>query len=407
MTEALYKGRIVVTGAGVVSAVGVGKAETLESLRAGRSGLSAVKYLETDRKEFPVGEVKLTDSAMVSMLGIDPSVPVTRTILLGAIALKEALEEAGLKELSRVPLINGTTVGGMDRSERYYRDFISDRPDHSEYIALHDCGTTTDKIGAFAVSGKQGKLPFAYATTISTACSSAANALILGADIIRSGAAEAVVAGGAECLSSFHLNGFDTLMIVDRQQCRPFDATRAGLNLGEGAAFLVIESEESAIRRGAKVLAVLSGCGNACDAFHQTATSADGEGPYLAMKQALDEAGLNPSDIDFISAHGTGTPNNDSSESAAICRIFGDEVPPVASFKSYTGHTTSASGSIEAVFALLQLQQDLISVSLGFSQADPECLTPYSGGPHRELRHILSNAFGFGGNDSSIILTRV
>lgn len=407
MTEAPYKGRIVVTGAGVVSAIGVGKAETLESLRAGRSGLGEVSYLDTNRREFPVGEVKLSDAEMLSRLGVDPSVPITRTILLGALALKEALEEAGLKELSRIPFINGTTVGGMDRSERYYRDFISDRPDHSEYIALHDCGTTTDKIGSFAVSGKPGKLPFAYATTISTACSSAANALILGADIIRSGAAEAVVAGGAECLSSFHLNGFDTLMIVDRQQCRPFDATRAGLNLGEGAAFLVIESEESALRRGAKVLAVLSGCGNACDAFHQTATSPDGEGPFLAMKQALEEAGLKPEDVDFVSAHGTGTPNNDSSESAAIRRIFGAEVPPVASFKSYTGHTTSASGSIEAVIALLQLQEDLIPVSLGFSQTDPECVIPYTGGPHRALRHILSNAFGFGGNDSSLVLSRV
>ena len=155
------------------------------------------------------------------------------------------------------------------------------------------------------------------------------------------------------------------------------------------------------------MLAVLSGCGNACDAFHQTATSADGEGPYLAMKQALDEAGLKPEDIDFVSAHGTGTPNNDSSESAAIRRIFGAGVPPVASFKSYTGHTTSASGSIEAVIALLQLQEDLIPVSLGFSQADPECVVPYTAGPHRALRHILSNAFGFGGNDSSLILSRV
>lgn len=404
MAQESLKRRIVVTGAGVVSAVGVGKAETLASLRAGRSGLDSVKYLQTDRTEFPVGEVKLTDAEMVSRLGLDPAVPVTRTILLGALALKEALDEAGLKDLSGVPFVNGTTVGGMDRSERYYRDFISDRPDNNEYLALHDCGTTTDRIASL---GRPGKIPFAWATTISTACSSAANALLLGADLIRCGQVEAVVAGGSECLSSFHLNGFDTLMIVDREPCRPFDATRAGLNLGEGAAFLVIESEESAIRRGAKILAVLAGCGNACDAFHQTATSPDGEGPYLAMKQALEESGLSAADIDYVSAHGTGTPNNDSSESAAIRRIFVDNLPPVTSPKAYTGHTTSASGSIEAVFALLQLQENFIPVSLNFSEEDPSCIRPYTGGPHREIRNILSNAFGFGGNDSSIILSRV
>ncbi len=403
MGKETLKRRIVVTGAGVVSAVGVGKAETLASLREGRSGLAPVRYLRTDRTEFPVGEVKLTDEEMVSRLGLDPSVPVTRTILLGALALKEALEEARLSDLSGVPFVNGTTVGGMDRSERYYRDFISERPDHNEYLALHDCGTTTDRIASL---GKPGEIPFAYATTISTACSSAANALLLGADLIRCGEAEAVVAGGSECLSSFHLNGFDTLMIVDRQPCRPFDATRAGLNLGEGAAFLVIESEESALRRGAKILAVLSGCGNACDAFHQTATSAEGEGPFLAMKQALEESGLSAGDIDFVSAHGTGTPNNDTSESAAIRRIFTDEVPPVASAKAYTGHTTSASGSIEAVFALLQLRENFIPVNLNFTTEDPGCIRPYTGGPHREIRHILSNAFGFGGNDTSLILSK-
>ena len=158
-------------------------------------------------------------------------------------------------------------------------------------------------------------------------------------------------------------------------------------------------------RRGVTSLAVLSGFGNACDAFHQTASSEDGEGAFLAMGKALKMAGLKPEDIDYVNAHGTGTPNNDASESAALRRIFGDAMPPVSSTKAFTGHTTSASGSIEAVFCLLALQEGFIPANLNWAEPDPACITPAAGGPAR-LRHILCNAFGFGGNDSSLILSR-
>ena len=148
-------------------------------------------------------------------------------------------------------------------------------------------------------------------------------------------------------------------MILDHERCRPFDATRAGLNLGEGAAFVVLESEESANKRGVNVHAYLTGYGNACDAYHQTASSEDGEGAYLAMKEALDMAHLTPKDIQYVNAHGTGTPNNDQSESVSLRRIFGDEIPLISSTKSFTGHTTSASGSIEAVICILAMQNIL------------------------------------------------
>jgi 3-oxoacyl-(acyl-carrier-protein) synthase len=225
--------------------------------------------------------------------------------------------------------------------------------------------------------------------------------------MIRCGEADIVVVGGSECITKFHLNGFNSLMILDTKPCRPFDATRNGLNLGEGAAYLVLESEESAKRRGAKAQALLSGYGNACDAFHQTASSPEGEGAYLAMKKALEMAEIQPSDIDYINAHGTGTPNNDTSESQAMIRLFDGKVPPVSSTKPFTGHTTSASGSIEAVFCILALQHGFLPVNLNWSQPMENGIVPVSQPTRKALKHVLCNAFGFGGNDSSLLLSSV
>jgi len=389
---------IVITGVGVVSAIGCGKADTLDALRSGRSGVGPVRYLETSLKEYPVGEVAMSSAQMAARCGAPATWP--RTTLMSILAIREALAEAGLRCMegnSSMQLISGTTVGAMDLTEKIYPEYS---PDHS-------CGACTD-LAALFVGG------FDDATTLSTACSSAANAIIYGANLLRSGQCRCVVAGGSESLSNYHLNGFHSLMILDRQPCRPFDANRAGLNLGEGAAYLVLETLEGALNRGAKPLAVLSGFGNACDAFHQTASSENGEGAYLAMTEALKRAGLHPSDIDYVNAHGTGTPNNDASESAALRRVFGEQMPPVSSTKAFTGHTTSASGSIEAVFCLLALQEGFIPANLNWATPDPACITPYRGGEascpaptgHLPLKHILCNAFGFGGNDSSLLFSR-
>ena len=375
-----------VTGAGVVSAVGCGLGETLDALRRDRSGIAPVRFLQTEEKAFPVGEVKLSNAEMAERCGASPDL--SRTSLMGILALQEALSGAGLEDLAGIPLVGGTTVGGMDLTEKTF----------PAYSPLHDCGASTDAIAAHF----GGAL---FATTLSTACSSAANAVIFGANLIRSGQADIVAVGGTESLSDFHLHGFGSLMILDTAPCRPFDATRAGLNLGEGAAFLILESEASVQRRGSASLAVLSGFGNACDAFHQTASSENGEGAFLAMEKALRMAGLRPEDIDYVNAHGTGTPNNDASESAALRRVFGEAMPPISSTKAFTGHTTSASGSIEAVFCLLALREGFIPAQLNWSTADPACIVPSAGGP-ANLKHILCNAFGFGGNDSSLLISR-
>ena len=389
---------IYITGTGVVSAIGIGKAATLEALLSNRSGVGQLRYLKTEHKEFPVGEVKLTDAEMRERLGIAQDAVTTRTALMGVLALGEALDEARLTsdQLPKVGFISGTTVGGMDMSEQYYLDYLNGDA-HKEYIAVYDCGSCSEMTAAHF-----GK--FAFATTLATACSSAANAVIQGANMIRCGKADIVVVGGSECITKFHLNGFNSLMILDTKPCRPFDATRSGLNLGEGAAYLVLESAESAKRRGVQPQALLSGYGNACDAFHQTASSPDGEGAFRAMKEALELAGLQPADIDYINAHGTGTPNNDVSESQAMMRLFG-QVPPVSSTKPFTGHTTSASGSIEAVFCILALQHGFLPVNLNWSQAMDNGILPVAKPEKKTLKHVLCNAFGFGGNDSSLLIS--
>ena len=201
---------ILVTGTGVQTAIGLGKAQTLEALLNGRSGVGQLKYLKTGHKEFPVGEVKLTDAEMRAQLGIPECAITTRTALMGMLALKEALQDAGLtpEMLPQVGFISGTTVGGMDMSEQYYLDYIHSEA-HKEYISAHDCGSCTEM-----TTNHFGK--FAFVTTLSTACSSAANAIILGANMIRCGEADIVVVGGSECITKFHLNGFNSLMILDK-----------------------------------------------------------------------------------------------------------------------------------------------------------------------------------------------
>ena len=392
---------IMITGAGIVSAIGANRAETLAALLNRQTGIAPLHYLKTAHREFPVGEVKMSDEDMKQRLGITQE-PTTRTSLMGMLALQEALDSAALtgrKDLN-VMLVSGTTVGGMDKSEQYYLDYLSN-DDRNAYIRTHDCGATTELMA-------QRFSLFTMATSISTACSSAANAIILGANLIRSGRAEIVVVGGAECITKFHLNGFNSLMILDHEQCRPFDATRAGLNLGEGAAYLVLETAASARRRGVQPMAALSGYGNACDAFHQTASSDDGEGAYLAMQKALRLAGLQPEDIDYVNAHGTGTPNNDVSESQALFRLFADKLPPVSSTKGMTGHTTSASGSVEAVICLLALQHGFIPANYGWKEPMENGVVPVAQVQKGvALRHVMCNSFGFGGNDSSLILSAV
>lgn len=392
---------IYITGAGIISAIGAGKDETLDSLLNQRSGIAPLVHLDT-RLDLPCGEVQFSDSELKDRLGIPQDKVISRTSLLGIFAVKEALEDAGIyqrnKDIRKIAFISGTTVGGMEITEARYAEALASNGDLPT-LECHSCGDSTDDIASYFGG-------FSAVTTVSTACSSAANAIILGARLIKAGLADIVVAGGSECLTKYHLNGFNSLKILDKDNCRPFDATRAGLNLGEGAGFVVLESSDS-YPGDMNPKAILSGYGNACDAFHQTASSDDGEGAYLAMTKALDMAGVEPCDISYINAHGTGTPNNDASESAAIKRVFGDSIPEVSSTKSLTGHTTSASGGIEAIFCLLALNEGFIPANNGWENSDPACIIP----THKirtgiQMNHILCNSFAFGGNDSSLLISK-
>lgn len=407
---------IAITGEGIVSAIGNDKRQVLKSLRAGKSGIGEMKYLQSIHHELPVGEVNLSNEQMKNSLGIPLSKMMSRTALMGMMAIKEALQDAqiskqdaqvGKKEKTslRILLVSGTTVGGMDITEQCF-DHLKEKMDEGQTVASdeveflnhHDGGNCTQIMADYFGI-------FDDVTTLSTACSSAANAIMLGARLIQAGEADIVVAGGTEALSKFHLNGFNSLMILDHEPCRPFDDTRAGLNLGEGAAFVVLEPEKMARLRGRKPHAYLSGYGNACDAFHQTASSENGEGAFLAMKEALEMAHLHPQDIQYVNAHGTGTPNNDQSETVSLKRIFGEQMPRVSSTKSFTGHTTSASGSIEAVICILAMQHHFVPANLGWKNPMADGIVPTMGEEHADLEHVLCNSFGFGGNDSSLVLS--
>lgn len=393
---------IVITGEGIICAIGQDKPSVLDSLQHKHSGIGTMQFLRSCHKELPVGEVPLSNDDMRSQLGVKDTM-INRTTLMGMLAVRQALEDAAIQcdtvkeKPLRLVLISGTTVAGMDITEDLFDQF-SHSDAALQCLRYHSAGASTRLIAEYFDI-------FSEYTTISTACSSAANALMLGARMLTAGEADVVVAGGAEALSLFHLNGFRSLMILDHEPCRPFDATRAGLNLGEGAAFLVMETEESATRRGVTPHAYLTGYGNACDAFHQTASSDNGEGAYLAMTEALQMAGLKPSDIQYVNAHGTGTPNNDLSESMALKRVFGENMPLVSSTKSFTGHTTSASGSIESVICLLALQHQFVPANLGWSQAIDGGIVPTMGEDHCHLQHVVCNSFGFGGNDTSLVFS--
>lgn len=396
---------IAITGLGIICAIGNDCQQVLDSLVNKKTGVGMMKYLQSCHKELPVGEVKLSDDELKTLLGLPVESLYSRTTLLGVVAVKQAMADAGLSADmlagKKVVLISGTTVGGMDVTERLLRDMRdalqqpslnTQHPSPIDYIKRHDCGSTTNEIAQ--ICGLDCEV-----CTISTACSSAVNSIIVGCEMLRSGEADIVIAGGSEALSKFHLNGFNTLHILDTEVCRPFDATRVGLNLGEGAGFVILQKNE------ANAKAYVGGYGNKCDAFHQTASSDDGEGAYLAMREALESSGIDRSQIDYINAHGTGTPNNDPSESVALKRIFGNDIPLVSSTKGFTGHTTSASGIIETVICVLAMQNNFVPVSYGFSNADEACIHPFVGdGKNHRMDYVICNSFGFGGNDSSLLL---
>ena len=394
--------RVAITGLGIVTAIGMDVDSTRKSLEAANSGIGKASLLKSRLTQTHLfGEVALSNEQLCEELGISTNSLISRSSLLGIKAVKEALLGIPNDKSVNTGLISGTTIGGMDRTEGFISEFIKEEnTNRITDLLTHDCGGTTERIANYF-----GR--FSYVNTISTACSSSANAIIMGANLIKAGKLDRVVVGGVDPLCAFTANGFNSLMILDTEWCKPFSANRKGLNLGEGAAYLILESEKVVRDNKRDVLAFVSGYANANDAYHQTASSPDGRGATMAMSQALKMAGLKPEDIDYINAHGTGTQNNDESESTAINNVFGSKKPPISSTKSYTGHTLGAAGSVEAAFSILSIQNSMVYPNINYQEPiiendwKPVVKTQEIG-----LNHVLSNSFGFGGNNSTLIFSK-
>ncbi|WP_143305049.1 beta-ketoacyl-[acyl-carrier-protein] synthase family protein [Chitinophaga vietnamensis] len=398
--------RVFITGMGMITAIGDNVAGNLQGLRESRSGLGYTRYIDTIYKDvLPVGEVKQDNAALFAMAGIPVQNGFTRTTLLGLVAMREALHHAGIRDIQDVPtgFINASTVGGMCDTEKVYFDIINPEKEgvFLQYVDTLDCADCTQRI-ADTVGFSE------HIATVSTACSSSANALMFGARMIKQGMLPRMVCGGTEALTRFTLNGFNSLKNVDKNFCRPFDQQRTGLNLGEGAAYLVLESESFARTNNSRILAEFSGYCNTNEAFHPTSPSPDGDGAYEAMKNALAMSGRTLEEVQYINVHGTATLNNDISEGKALERLFGTRVPLFSSTKPFTGHTLAAAGAIEAIYAALAIQHGLIFPNLNFSERMEELqiapVTTLQEG--QSVNNVISNSFGFGGNNASLVISK-
>ncbi|HLO61199.1 MAG TPA: beta-ketoacyl-[acyl-carrier-protein] synthase family protein [Bacteroidales bacterium] len=393
--------RVFVTGLGIISAIGNGTEETLKSLFALKSGIGPLSLFESVHHNIPVAQIRYSDSELALLAALNNSKKdYTRNSLLSLIASKQALASSGWKdaEEKRTGAVFATTVGGMDYNEKYYKSLLSSS-EYKDYIRLFDSSDSSEKVASYHGIRR-------HITTISTACSSSANAILTGSRMIKNGLVDRVLAGGNDSLTRFTLNGFFALEILSPTGCRPFDMNRNGLTIGEGAAFLVLESEKTA--DPAKVICEVTGYANVNEAFHATASSEEGLGAAMAMSQALASAGLQPSEISYINAHGTGTEINDLSEGTAIGRVFSGAIPPVSSTKGFTGHTLGAAGAVEAVFSALAIQNNLLLPALNFSQRMPELdFEPQIKTETAVVKNVMSNSFGFGGSNTTLIFSKV
>ena len=395
--------RIAVTGAGIICSIGRNKDEVWTSIRESRSGIRKLT-------RFP-GETFPTDLAAEVDAVIAPKLPIerrearrlSRSDLLAVVAASEAIAEASEKSplpLERAIVSSGTSTGGLLEGEDYYFTRLvrgRRRAPASRVLQQPTSGPSDAVARVFNAGGG--------VVSNATACASAGAALGMAADYLRSRHADVAIAGGSDALCRLTYSGFNVLQAVDPEPCSPFGATRKGINLGEGAAYLVLERWDDAVARGARILAELCGYGATCDAHHPTAPHEDGRGAEAAMRAAIVESGVRT--VDYINAHGTGTLLNDSAETRAITAAVGPAVP-VSSTKSYFGHTLGASGAVEAVITVLALLHQLAPPTLRLEKAADDCPLDYI--PHTprpmSMTHALSNTFGFGGSNVSLLFRR-
>jgi 3-oxoacyl-(acyl-carrier-protein) synthase len=392
--------RVFVTGVGIISAIGNGTEETLYSFHNLKSGIDKLTLFSSVHDGIPVAAVKYSNNDLARIAGVDSrKTAYTRNALLALVASEQAIRTSGWTNASekKSGAVFATTVGGMDLNEQYYKSLLEcDR--YKDLIGVFDSADCTEKVaGHFGIRQN--------VTTISTACSSSANAIMLGARLIKNKKLERVLVGGTDALTKFTLNGFYALEILSPTGCRPFDQNRNGLTIGEGAAALMLESEEVADPE--KIICEVTGYANVNEAFHVTASTVDGLGAIMAMNKALESASFKTTDISYINAHGTGTEINDLSEGVAIEKIFGNHVPPVSSTKAFTGHTLGAAGAIEAVFSVLALKNKIVLPGLNFTTRMAELsFQPQLKVASCQVNHVMSNSFGFGGSNTTLIFSK-
>lgn len=397
---------MVITGAGIVTALGAGWRSNADGFRQGRTAFRPVSLFDASRQRVKcAAEVDLPAALPSTQLSPRRATRLDRAAKLLLLAAHEAWRQSGWQPSEPLPVVLGTTSGGMSMGEAYYRQATQqplrrrNQPTRVvEYQAQHQGLNLAE---AFGFSGPL--------TIIANACASGANAIGHAWHLIRDGQAERVFTGGYDAISQLVFAGFDSLQALSPTRCRPFDATRDGLALGEGAAMLTLETLDSATHRGAVILGEICGYGAATDAHHLTQPHPEGNAALASMNAACAAAAVRPEEIGYINAHGTGTPLNDSAEAAAINRWAGTRAAnlPVSSTKASIGHLLGAAGAVEAVVCLMGLREQWLPPTSTLQTPDPACLFPIVTRPtDARFDYALTNSFGFGGANATLVLRR-
>jgi len=390
--------RVVITGLGPVTPIGIGREPFWTAALSGTDASGEVRGFDTSLyKVHRACEIREFDPPEVEG---KPG----RASTLAVAAADLALRDAGLEPpLERAGVVIGTTGGEiqiLERLNRIRHETGEDGVDSREF-SKHPCHVISANVARhFGLGGPNLVVP--------TACAAGNYAVAIGRDWIESGRSDIVLAGGSDPFSKVAFTGFARLSAIAPDRCRPFDRNRHGLLVGEGAAILILESLDSAHIRGAKIYAEIRGSGFSCDAYHLTIPHPEGTGVRLAMARALEDARIGPEQVDYVSAHGTGTPANDRTEAGALRSLFGDRIgsTPVSSIKSMIGHTMGAAGAIEAIACVLAIDTGFVPPTINYETPDPECDLDVVPNAARETRvHVaLNNAYAFGGNNSCIVI---
>ncbi len=390
--------KVAVVAQGLISSMGLSAEELWQNMMLDKRGLREASLFVKDAPQMPVGEIALSNEELSKLLDLSYDATMPRSTLLALYAISQALKGFTKEELAETVLISSATVGGMDISEQHYGKYLEGKQEDLSVFQRHSLGNCSKFLQSyFGLSPRT--------MTLSTACSSSANAIMLGSRMLQQGLAKRVVVGGTDALARFTMNGFSSLQILSSSYCRPFDEDRNGINLGEGSAYLVLEAEGYSPRQA---IAYVEAYANSSDAHHQTALSPEGVGPCLAMTKALEKAKLSPKNISYINAHGTATQGNDATELKAIDEVWANDEVLFSSTKGYTGHTLAASGVIEAIISIWTINKGIAPKSIGINKAiktDKHC--PLLEHKSIDARYVMSNSFGFGGNCTSLIFGAV